>query len=167
MLSNLPAFIIAMSLLTITPGLDTLLVIRNTTRGGLRDGFVTSLGICLGLYVHATWSAIGVAAIISQTPALFAGLKTVGALYLVYLGASGLRSLKRGGGLVPTEVSLNQVSQLQSLKEASCPMCSIPRPPFSIWRFCHNLSTKSTLFGFSLCFWPLSTLCWRWCGNVR
>ncbi|GAM64712.1 hypothetical protein JCM19232_4404 [Vibrio ishigakensis] len=42
MLSNLPAFIIAMSLLTITPGLDTLLVIRNTTRGGLRDGFVTS-----------------------------------------------------------------------------------------------------------------------------
>ncbi|GAM75561.1 putative threonine efflux protein [Vibrio ishigakensis] len=48
MLSNLPAFIIAMSLLTITPGLDTLLVIRNTTRGGLRDGFVTSLGICLG-----------------------------------------------------------------------------------------------------------------------
>lgn len=117
MLSNLPAFIIAMSLLTITPGLDTLLVIRNTTRGGLRDGFVTSLGICVGLYVHATWSAIGVAAIISQTPALFAGLKTVGALYLVYLGASGLRSLKRGGGLVPTEVSLNQVSQLQSLKE--------------------------------------------------
>lgn len=117
MLSNLPAFILAMSLLTITPGLDTLLVIRNTTRGGLRDGFITSLGICLGLYVHATWSAIGVAAIISQTPALFAGLKTVGALYLVYLGVSGLRSLSRGSGLVPSEISLHQVSQVQSLKE--------------------------------------------------
>lgn len=117
MLSNLPAFIIAMSLLTITPGLDTLLAIRNTTRGGIRDGLITSLGICLGLYVHATWSAIGVAAIISHSPSLFAGLKTLGALYLVYLGVCGLRALRSGAGLIAKDTKQQQVSWRRSLKE--------------------------------------------------
>ena len=31
------SFVVAITLLTVTPGVDTLLVIRNTSRGGLRD----------------------------------------------------------------------------------------------------------------------------------
>ena len=52
-------FLIAITALTMSPGVDSLLVIRNAARGGLRDGLLTSLGICLGLFAHATVSALG------------------------------------------------------------------------------------------------------------
>ena len=32
-------YLLAITLLTLTPGVDTLLVIRNTSRGGVRDRF--------------------------------------------------------------------------------------------------------------------------------
>ncbi|MEZ8987729.1 LysE family translocator [Vibrio breoganii] len=116
-INDLYTFIAAMTLLTITPGLDTVLVIRNTSRGGKWDGYATSLGICLGLYLHATWSAIGVAAIISQSPDLFNGIKIVGAAYLIYLGVSGARSLRRGVGALQIDSSEKGVPRYISLRE--------------------------------------------------
>ncbi|CAM3952775.1 LysE family translocator [Vibrio neonatus] len=116
-INDLYTFIAAMTLLTITPGLDTVLVIRNTSRGGKGDGYATSLGICLGLYVHATWSAIGVAAIISQSPELFNGIKLIGAAYLIWLGVSGVRSLKGGVGLIDVQADGSQVSVFTSIRQ--------------------------------------------------
>ena len=49
---NFEAFLLAITLLTLTPGIDTVLVIKNASRSGGRDGVVTSLGICLGLFVR-------------------------------------------------------------------------------------------------------------------
>ena len=86
------SFIIPVTLLTITPGVDTLLVIRNTGRGGWWDGAVSSLGICTGLFVHALVSAVGISLILLQSALAFNLLKFVGAGYLVWLGISSLRS---------------------------------------------------------------------------
>jgi threonine/homoserine/homoserine lactone efflux protein len=85
-------FLIAITLLTMTPGADTMIVIRNTLRGGARDGLVSSLGICLGLFVHATLSAVGISAILLYSATAFMLLKTIGAIYLLWLGLSSLRS---------------------------------------------------------------------------
>ncbi len=60
-------FLIAISLLSMSPGVDTLLVIRNTARGGVRDGIVTSLAICCGLFVHATLLAMGISLILLKS----------------------------------------------------------------------------------------------------
>lgn len=46
------AFLVASSLLTITPGLDTMLVLRTAAIGGQKRAMAASLGICLGLL---TW----------------------------------------------------------------------------------------------------------------
>lgn len=92
------AFLIAITILTLTPGLDTALVIRNTTRSGGVDGCITSLGICCGLFVHATLSAIGISAILLQSAELFHVMKLVGAAYLVYLGVAGLIAVWKGQG---------------------------------------------------------------------
>ncbi|WP_202980298.1 LysE family translocator [Marinobacter fonticola] len=89
------AYLIAISLLTVTPGVDTLLVMRNTARGGLKDGVVSSLGICSGLFVHATLSAVGISLILLQTAWAFSLLKWVGAAYLVWLGLASLRQALR------------------------------------------------------------------------
>ncbi|ROU00422.1 LysE family translocator [Marinobacter sp. R17] len=92
------AYLIAISLLTVTPGVDTLLVMRNTARGGLRDGMVTSLGICSGLFVHATLSAVGISLILVQTAWAFTAVKWLGALYLIWLGLTSLRQAWRTSG---------------------------------------------------------------------
>ncbi len=95
---NFEAFLIAITILTLTPGLDTALVIRNTSRGGFVDGTITSFGICSGLFIHATFSAIGVSAILASSAELFQIIKSIGAVYLIWLGISSLRALRHSGG---------------------------------------------------------------------
>lgn len=85
------AYLLAVLLLTVTPGVDTLLVIRNTARSGVGSGSVTSLGICSGLFLHATLSAVGISLILVQTAWAFTLLKWAGACYLVWLGIASLR----------------------------------------------------------------------------
>jgi threonine/homoserine/homoserine lactone efflux protein len=96
--SQLIAFTFAAAALTIAPGADTMLVIRNVLRGGRRDGIVTTFGICSGLFVHATLSALGVSIILMRSATAFHLLKLAGAGYLMWLG---LQSLRRVVALPP------------------------------------------------------------------
>jgi threonine/homoserine/homoserine lactone efflux protein len=115
---NFEAFLVAITLLTITPGIDTVLVIKNTSRSGGRDGVVTSLGICLGLFVHATLSAIGISAILLQSSELFLAMKLVGAAYLIWLGLGGLKAaFKSHSGLTIDDSEVRSSSVRRSLKE--------------------------------------------------
>ncbi|TDB02355.1 LysE family translocator [Halomonas marinisediminis] len=98
-------FLVAITLLSITPGVDTLLVIRNTARGGVRDGVLTSLAICCGLFVHAAVSALGISLILLQSAWAYGVLKLAGAIYLVWLGAQALLAARRGQGLPVAGVS--------------------------------------------------------------
>ena len=93
--NSLWTYLVAISLLTITPGVDTVLIIRNTTRGGWRDGALSSLGICLGLFVHALVSAVGISVILLQSAWGFRVLRLAGAAYLVWLGMASLRHATR------------------------------------------------------------------------
>jgi len=94
-ITALTTYLIAITLLTITPGVDTMLVIRNTARGGWRDGALSSLGICSGLFVHATISAVGISMILLQAAWAFSVLKLAGAGYLVWLGICSWRKVLR------------------------------------------------------------------------
>ena len=89
---SLMTYLIAITVLTITPGADTMMVLRNTLRGGAKDGWVSSVGICLGLFVHATLSAVGISAILLYSATAFTLLKTIGACYLMWLGFSSLKA---------------------------------------------------------------------------
>lgn len=96
--------LLAVTLLTITPGIDTMLIIRNSARGGWWDGAVSSLGICSGLFIHATISALGISLILLQTAWAFTALKTAGACYLIWLGLCSWRRVAGNrGGLIFTE----------------------------------------------------------------
>lgn len=95
--TSIVAFAVVAAVMTMIPGADTILVVRNTLRGGRRDGLVTTVGICSGLYVHATLSALGVSAILLHSAEAFAAMKIAGAVYLAWLGIQSFRSAARGG----------------------------------------------------------------------
>lgn len=105
------AYLVAISLLTVTPGVDTLLVMRNAGRGGLkhglRDGCVTSVGICCGLFIHATLSALGISVLLVETAWAFTAVKWAGACYLIWLGLSSLRQAMARGPANADESSIS------------------------------------------------------------
>lgn len=76
-----------------SPGPDFALVTRQSLVHGRRAGLLTSLGIGLGLAVHISYSAAGLAAIISRSHALTLTVKICGALFLLYLGFTAFRSV--------------------------------------------------------------------------
>ena len=81
--------------LTLTPGADTMLVMRNVLARGARAGIMTTLGICSGLFVHATLSALGLSFILVRSATAFEVVKFVGACYLIFLGLRSLWQLLR------------------------------------------------------------------------
>jgi len=99
---QLVAFAVVAGIVTIIPGADMALVARSVLARGRRAGYVTSLGICTGLWVHAVASALGLSAILMTSAALFSTVKLAGALYLVALG---VRSLRRALGPSPAPPS--------------------------------------------------------------
>src|SRR6185503_13607188 len=88
-------FVVAAALLTISPGPDTMLVLRNTLRGGRVDGWRTTLGISVGLIVHATLSSAGLSVILLRSATLFGFVKLLGAGYLVWLGLQSIMAAMR------------------------------------------------------------------------
>jgi threonine/homoserine/homoserine lactone efflux protein len=94
-MQNLVSFAIVAGIITITPGLDTFMVLRSSIQHGLRSGLLASLGVNAGLLVWAFTSAAGVAAIIVASQEAFTVLRIAGALYLAWLGIKSLRQAAR------------------------------------------------------------------------
>jgi len=90
------AFAVIAAFMTMLPGADTLLVVRNSLRGGRNDGFLTVAGICSGLFVHALLSALGLSVILAHSATAFTAMKFAGACYLAWLGLQSIRSSVRG-----------------------------------------------------------------------
>jgi len=112
--------LIAVTVLTLTPGVDTMLVIRNSGRGGWSDGATTSLGICCGLFVHATLSALGISIILLKTAWAFSLLKYAGAAYLIWLGINSWRqaaSKTQAPSTTSLDVIADQFQVARSLRE--------------------------------------------------
>ncbi|MFD0688807.1 LysE family translocator [Actinomadura fibrosa] len=104
MLTACLAFAAVAALVTITPGLDTMLVLRATVTGGRRAGWLAGTGVTAGCLLWAVASAAGLTALLAASRLAFDVLRVAGACYLLWLGARALWTARRrpsGGADVP------------------------------------------------------------------
>jgi threonine/homoserine/homoserine lactone efflux protein len=80
------AFSLAAGLLTITPGLDTALVLRTAAVEGPRRAGLAALGVVGGCLAWGAAAALGLGALLQASTLAFTALKWIGAAYLVWLG---------------------------------------------------------------------------------
>lgn len=104
MIASLVAFALVAGLVTITPGADTMLVLSSAARGGVGRGLATAAGTVSGVYCWGLAAAAGASAVLTASETAYAALKLAGAAYLLWLGATALRSSFRRapGGDGPT-----------------------------------------------------------------
>jgi threonine/homoserine/homoserine lactone efflux protein len=83
-------FALASTLLILAPGPDSMLVMRNTMRGGRRSGLITACGTMSGLTVWALAAALGLTTLLRVSHVGYDVLRFAGAAYLIWLGAGSL-----------------------------------------------------------------------------
>lgn len=98
---TLLAYSFAATLLTLTPGLDTALILRTASVEGKRAAFNAAMGINVGCFIWGAMVAFGLGALIAVSELAYNILKYCGAAYLCWLGISML--LRPGSGLPVSE----------------------------------------------------------------
>lgn len=125
---------IAHLLAVASPGPDFAIVTRQSVTAGTRIGLWTSFGVGTGILVHVSYCILGVALLLSQSPALFSVMKLVAAAYLFYLGVQSIRE------------SLRAVSS----SGAEIGVAVNPRQAFWSGFLTNGLNPKATLFFLAL-----------------
>jgi threonine/homoserine/homoserine lactone efflux protein len=92
---DLEIFILSCITLNLIPGNDTIYIITKSLSDGKRAGIVSALGISSGTVVHILSASLGLSALIFSFSYAFEIIKTLGALYLIYLGISSLLKAKK------------------------------------------------------------------------
>lgn len=77
-------------LAAISPGPDFAMVTKNSLMYTRRHGIATALGISISLLIHTSYCILGLALVVSQSLLAFTLIKTMGAVYLVYIGIKSL-----------------------------------------------------------------------------
>lgn len=99
---SLLQFALVAALLTVIPGLDTVLVLRTAISRGRAPAFATATGICTGTVVWGVAAAVGASALLAASEAAFMVLKIAGACYMAWLGISMfIRTFKTGAAAAP------------------------------------------------------------------
>ena len=87
---DLAAYFVFTTLLVITPGSATAVVVRNVLDGGRRQGLAAATGAAIGNTTYAVLSAFGLAAVFARSPRAFLLLQIIGTAYLGFLGVRSL-----------------------------------------------------------------------------
>ena len=91
-LQSLAIFTALLFGIIVVPGMDMLFALTNTLTGGKRAGFAAVAGIMLGGLVHTLTGTLGVGVLSLVMPWLRQPLILAGALYMIWIGLSLVRS---------------------------------------------------------------------------
>ena len=96
-------FVVVAAALTVTPGLDTALVLRSALTGRRSEAAATAGGIVTGLLVWGAAAAAGLSALLTAAQVAYDLLRYAGAAYLLWMGGKLLvRALRPGPARDPS-----------------------------------------------------------------
>lgn len=101
--SALLAFSLAAALLTLTPGLDTALVLRTAAVEGGRQAMQAGGGIVVGVLAWGVIAAFGLGAVLAVSRTAYAVLQMAGGAYLLWLGLNLLWAARYDRPALPQE----------------------------------------------------------------
>ncbi|MFE0134889.1 LysE family translocator [Streptomyces sp. NPDC059037] len=90
------SFALVVGLLTLTPGLDTALILRTSALGRRRRAWGVVLGIQTGTLLWGALTSLGVTALLTASHLAYTALRWIGAAYLIWMAARMLRDTFRG-----------------------------------------------------------------------
>lgn len=112
--STLATFAVTVLAVVLSPGPDTMLILRYALTSGQKAGFAAVAGVQLGLMVHTVLAVLGVSLIIASSPLLFKAVAIAGAAYLAWLGIQGFRD----AGTIRLDGSKRPVGAARACRDA-------------------------------------------------
>ena len=87
---NFTVFVSSCIILHFAPGADTMYILGKTLSGGKKSGIISVFGISTGVLIHTILVAFGLSAVLSKSILAFNIIKTLGAVYLIYMGIKSI-----------------------------------------------------------------------------
>lgn len=103
-------------LLALSPGPDNLFVLVQSVQRGWHVGMCVVLGLCVGIVVHTTAVALGLAAVFAASSTAFTVLKWCGAAYLLWLAWGALRAPANSSDVPQAASTLPPLSAREALR---------------------------------------------------
>jgi threonine/homoserine/homoserine lactone efflux protein len=103
LIQDLAAFVLAAGLLTITPGLDTAMVLRTAAVEGPRRAALAALGIGMGCLAWGVAVALGLGVLLTASKTAYTVIKWAGAAYLVWIGLGLVLRPRKAFDLTPSK----------------------------------------------------------------
>ncbi len=102
-LSIVLAFAVACAVISLVPGPDMMFIVANGIARGRAAGVVAAAGMSTGLAGHTVAAALGLGAVLQAAPVALDAVRIAGAVFLVYLAVTTLRSAKEVTATAPVK----------------------------------------------------------------
>jgi len=94
-IETLMSFLLATAIIVVIPGPNIMLITHDSIRHGFKNSLSTVMGVSAGMILLFSLSLAGVTTLFVSFPWMFDLLKTMGVVYLIFLGITQIRySLK-------------------------------------------------------------------------
>jgi threonine/homoserine/homoserine lactone efflux protein len=93
-LSIVLAFAVACLVISLVPGPDMMFIMANGIARGRAAGVVSAAGMSTGIAGHTIAAALGLGALLQAAPVALEAVRIAGAVFLIYLAITTLRSAK-------------------------------------------------------------------------
>ncbi|TDV46271.1 LysE family translocator [Actinophytocola oryzae] len=123
-LSIVLAFAVACVVISVVPGPDMMFIMANGIARGRRTGVVAAAGMSTGMLGHTVAAALGLGALLQAAPVALEAVRIAGAVFLVYMAITTLRSAKDVARTAPArfgERSLRRTFAMATLVNLSNP----------------------------------------------
>lgn len=129
-MSELFALFLATSLANIlAPGLGAVMIVTVSLQCGWKKALWGSLGLAVGIGLLFVMAVSGLGVVITSSPALFAGIKLIGAIYLVWLGIKTFRKdTSKNAGLIKHATHDDSESSWAQFRKCTIVSLTNPQP---------------------------------------